>query len=265
MTGSLLIANCWFLVLTALSRGPSLRFRLLLFALFLSLPACLMAQNIPMGSSSYTLNLNGKSCGKISSSITATENGYSLKTAARLQIGSTPFAFSRSGSVDKQLNPQEEILNGSVNGSAVVFGLDASGGKYNIRISANGKQYSNTLASHPHTVFLPDFDPAAAQLIVTETATYQNIWVLIPKKTGLLDSVQVVKHSPGKGTLDGKAISVQHFTVTISGLSSDIFATTTGLFLQQETPEQGFALIRDGFVLTPSSTAPATGSTPSKK
>lgn len=224
-----------------------------------------MAQSIPTGTSSYTLNLNGKSCGKIASSITASNSGYSLRTTAKLQIGTTPFAFSRSGSVDRQLNPIEEILNGSVNGSAVVFGLDASGGKYNIKISANGKQYSNTLIPHPHMVFLPDFDPAALQTLVTEIATYQNIWVVIPKQTGLLYSVQVVKHSPGQGTLDGKPITVQHFTVTISGISSDLFASAAGLFLQQETPEQGFALIRDGFVLTPSSTTTSTGSTPPKK
>lgn len=224
-----------------------------------------IAQNIPAGSSSYTLNLSGKPCGKISSSITPGANGYTLKTIAKLQIGDTPFAFSRTGSIDRQLNPVEEILSGSVNGKAVVFGLDASAGKYNIRISANGKQYSNTLSPHAHTVFLPDFDPAAAQILVTEIATNQEVWVLIPKQTGLLNTVQTVKHSLKQGTLDGRQIGVQHFTVTIAGVSSDIFATTTGLLLQQETPEQGFALIRDGFELTPSTTDTTPSDPPSQK
>lgn len=219
-------------------------------AALICLPLSVAAQSIPTGPSLFTVNLNGKSCGKISSSITPSSSGYTLKTTAKLQLGQTSFAFSRSGTVDRQLHPVEEIVNGTLNGSAVLFGLQATTSQYNIKISANGQEYSNTLATHPHTVFLPDFDAAALQMLVTDMSANQDVWAVIPKQKGILASVQVVKHSQVQGTLSGKPIPVQHLTVTISGLSSEIFTATNGLLLQQETPEQGFALIRDGFQLT---------------
>lgn len=232
-----------------------LRIRALLFvALLFCLPLLLKAQSLPTGSSTYSLTLNGKLCGKISSNIASSADGYSLTTTAKLQIDNTPFNFSRNGMIDRQLHPVEEILNGSVDGSAVVFGVDASEGKYNIKVSANGKQSSNTLAPHPHTVFLPDFDPIAMQVLVTNIITNKDVWALIPKQTGLLYAIQITERPQEQGTLDGKPVAVRHVTATIAGVASEVFSTMNGLFVQQETPEQGFALVRDGFKLTPSAT-----------
>jgi hypothetical protein len=243
-----------------------LRFRLLFFvATSFCLPAFLSAQGLPTGSAIYSLNFSGQPCGTISTSITPTANGFSLMAKAKLQIDKTPFAFSRDGVIDRALNPVRESLNGAVNGSAVLFSLNSTAGKYAIQISANGKQYSNNLAQHEHAVFLPDFDPAAIQVLVTKIATNQSVWVLIPKQTGLLYALQVAHKPQVQGTLDGKPIAVQHLSITIAGANSDLFTTATGLFLQEEIPQQGFALIRNGFKLSaPSTSGPAPSAAPSQ-
>jgi hypothetical protein len=242
-----------------------LRLRTLFFvAISLSLPTFLKAQSLPTGPATYALDLSGHPCGTISTNINPTSNGYALATTAKLQINTTPFAFSRNGVIDRQLNPVKETLNGAVNGSAVLFALNTAAGKYAINISANGKQYSNSLAQHAHTVFLPDFDPVAVQVLITTLATNQSVWVLIPKQTGLLYPVQVAQKPQTQGTLDGKSVTVRHISVTIAGVSSDIFSTPTGLFLQEETPQQGFALVRNGFKLVAPTTGAPSASTPPK-
>jgi hypothetical protein len=175
-----------------------------------------------------------------------------LTSKAKLQLDKTQFAFSREGAATQQLNITKESLSGTVNGSAVLFNVTAVNGKYSIQISANGKQYSYNLDQHPHTVFLPDFDPAALQVLATEMVTNTDLWVLVPKQTGLLYPVKLENKPQEKGTLNGQSVPVIHKTATINGEAYDLFTTDAGLLVQVEIAQQGFALIRDGFQLRPS-------------
>jgi hypothetical protein len=52
--------------------------------------------------------------------------------------------------------------------------------------------------------------------------------------------------------LDGKAITVHHLVATIAGAATDLFSGPENQLLQAELPQEGFALVRKGFVLTPS-------------
>jgi hypothetical protein len=54
-----------------------------------------------------------------------------------------------------------------------------------------------------------------------------------------------------QGTLDGKPIPVHHLVATVAGVATDLFSGPENQLLQAELPQQGFALIRKGFVLTP--------------
>ncbi len=235
----------------------------LLFAVFLTVSALSVAQSLPSGPSSYSVTLRGQSAGKVSAAITPTSNGYNLTARAKLQLDTTQFAFSRDGAVNQQLNLTKESLSGTVNGSAVLFNVSAANGKYSIQISANGKQYTNTLDQHPHTVFLPDLDPVALQQLATEMVANSDLWVLIPKQTGLLYPVKVENKAQEKGTLNGQSIPVVHKTATINGQAYEVFTSGTGLLVQVEIPQQGFALIRDGFQLRPSAGNPGAAGKPS--
>ena len=54
-----------------------------------------------------------------------------------------------------------------------------------------------------------------------------------------------------EGTLDGKPVTVHHLVATIAGADTDLFSGPENQLLQAELPQQGFALVRKGFVLTP--------------
>jgi hypothetical protein len=63
--------------------------------------------------------------------------------------------------------------------------------------------------------------------------------------------VQLATYADQQGTLDGKAIAVHHLVATIAGAQTDLFSGPDNQLLQAELPQQGFALVRKGFVLTP--------------
>jgi hypothetical protein len=64
------------------------------------------------------------------------------------------------------------------------------------------------------------------------------------------------------GTLDSKPVLVHHLKATIAGASSDIFSGPENQLLQAELTQQGFAIVRKGFVLTPPAKAGAPPSAP---
>ena len=63
--------------------------------------------------------------------------------------------------------------------------------------------------------------------------------------------MQLATYADQEGTLDGKPITVHHLVATIAGANTDIFSGPENQLLQAELPQEGFALIRKGFVLKP--------------
>ena len=107
----------------------------------------------------------------------------------------------------------------------------------------------------PHTaaVFLPDFDPGALETLLALAVTQNNrdLWAILPKQAGSIAPIQLATYADEQGTLDGKPIAVHHLVATISGAATDLFSGPENQLLQAELPQQGFALVRKGFVLTP--------------
>ena len=112
-------------------------------------------------------------------------------------------------------------------------------------------------------VFLPDFDPGALDTLLAIAVTQNNrgLWAIIPKQSGAqpgtVVAIQLATYADEKGTLNGKPIEVHHLVATIAGAKSDLFSGPGNQLLQAELPQQGFALIRNGFVLTPPAKAGA--------
>jgi hypothetical protein len=79
-----------------------------------------------------------------------------------------------------------------------------------------------------------------------------------------LNPVIIATYADEQGTLEGKAIKVHHLVATIAGAKTDLFADPQGQLLQAELPQEGFALVRRGFVLQPPAkpVAAPTNSTP---
>jgi hypothetical protein len=122
-----------------------------------------------------------------------------------------------------------------------------------INISASGHSTTTRLAPHLGAVFLPDFDPGALETMLALAVTRNNagIWAILPKQAGSVEPIQLATYADEQGTLDGKSIVVHHLVANIADASTHLFSGPDNQLLQAELPEQGFALVRNGFVLTP--------------
>ena len=108
-------------------------------------------------------------------------------------------------------------------------------------------------------MFLPDFDPGALQTLLDLGAKNNNrdLWAVIPKQAGSVQAIRLATYPDEQGTLNGNPIVVHHLVATIAGADTDLFSGPDDQLLQAELPQDGFALVRNGFVLKPSTKAPA--------
>ncbi len=72
-----------------------------------------------------------------------------------------------------------------------------------------------------------------------------------------MEPVTLATYPDEEGTLDGKPIAVHHLVATIAGATTHLFSGPENQLLQAELPQEGFALVLDGFVLKPSAKAGA--------
>ena len=157
----------------------------------------------------------------------------------------------------EELTPASQLmhvqLSAIVNGEAVNVIAAPDSAQLLLNISARGKSTTTRLSAHSGAVFLPDFDPGALETLLTLAVMRNNrdIWAILPKNAGSIEPVQLATYPDQKGTLDGKPIIVHHLIATIGGASTDIFSGPESQLMQAELPQQGFALIRKGFVLKP--------------
>jgi hypothetical protein len=79
----------------------------------------------------------------------------------------------------------------------------------------------------------------------------RDLWALIPKQTGSVAPLRIATNADMQGTLDGKPVEVHHLTVTYNTSKTEIFSSPKNELLQAEWTDEGFALVRQGFKLTP--------------
>ena len=145
-------------------------------------------------------------------------------------------------------------LSATVNGQAVSVVCKPDGAQILVNISASGKSTTTRLPLHVAAVFMPDFDPGALETLLALAVQHNgsDLWAILPKQSGSIEPVQVATYPDQQGTLDAKAIAVHHLVATIAGAQTDLFSGPENQLLQAELPQQGFALVRKGFVLKPS-------------
>ena len=145
-------------------------------------------------------------------------------------------------------------LSATVNNSTVTVTAAPDTAQILLNISANGRSSTTHLDSHPATVFLPDFDPGAIETLLALGVSQNNrgLWAILPKQAGSIAPIQLATYADEQGSLDGKSIVVHHLVATIASAVTDLFSGPENQLLQAELPQRGFALVRKGFVLTPS-------------
>jgi hypothetical protein len=202
---------------------------------------------------SFTVNQHGHEVGIANFELAAGPTGNTSSSSVNVQMQGLEYAISKTEQLDQANHLQHVVLSGTVNGSAANVIGKPDGAQFLLNISANGRSSTSRLDGHPNQVFLPDFDPGALQQLLTLAAAQNNrdLWAIIPKQAGSIQPVQLATYADEQGTLDGRPIVVHHLVATIGGAETDLFSGPENQLLQVELPQEGFALVRKGFVLAP--------------
>jgi hypothetical protein len=208
-------------------------------------------------SGSFIIAQHGKPVGTATVTFTANPNGFDTTSVVRVAMQGLNYNFSKTEQLSSANQLRHVQLSATVNNSAVNLTAAPDAAQIVLNVSANGRNTTTRLAAHPGAVFLPDFDPDAFDTLLALAVTQNNrgLWAVIPKKAGTQDGsivpIQLATYADLEGTLDGKAIAVHHLQATIAGAKSELFSGPKNQLLQAEIPQQGFAIVRKGFVLTP--------------
>jgi hypothetical protein len=234
-------------------------FSLSLFAALLSfVPHAAAAQT-----GSFIIAQHGKPVGTATVTFSAGPNGLDTTSVVRVDMQGLKYSLSKNEKLSAANQLRHVDVSANVNGSAVNLTAAPDAAQILLNVSASGKSSAVRLATHAGAVFLPDFDPGAFDTLLALAVAQNNraLWAIIPKQSGTQAGTQVpvvlATYADMNGTVDGKPIAVHHLVATIGGAKTDLFSGPKNQLLQAELPQQGFALVRKGFVLTPPAKAGA--------
>jgi len=204
-------------------------------------------------SGSFQIAQNGHAVGTASFHFTATGTGYDSTSLVKVAMQGLDYALSKTERLSSANQLEHVQLSALVNGEAVSVVAAPDAAQLLLNISASGKSSTTRLAAHPGAVFLADFDPGALETLLALAVTQNNrgLWAILPINAGSIEPVRLATYADQQGTLDGKPITVHHLVATIAGADTDLFSGPENQLLQAELPQQGFALVRKGFVLKP--------------
>jgi len=222
-----------------------------------ALVAGLLSVSAAAQSGSFIVAQHGKPVGTAEFNFAASPHGYNSTSMVRIAMQGLNYALSKTESLSSTNHLRHVQVSATVNSAAVNLTAAPDTAQFLLNVSANGKSSTARLALHPDAVFLPDFDPGAFETLVTLAVSHngRGLWAIIPKQAGSqagsIATIQLATYADEKGTLDGKPVVVHHLIATIAGGKTDLFSGPENQLLQAELPQQGFALVRKGFVLTP--------------
>lgn len=233
-------------------RIPAPKFALL--ALLCLLPPRAMPQ-----AGSFIISQHGHTVGSATVTFTGTPNGYTSTTVVRVAMQGLTYNLSKTEQLTSANAIKHVQLSATVNNSAVTITVAPDSAQILLNTSANGKSTTTRLVNHPAAVFLPDFDPGAFDTLLALAVANNNrgLYAVIPKQEGSVSPIVLATLADEKGTIDTKPVTVHHLKATFAGASTEIFSGPDSQLLQAELPQQGFALVRKGFVLTPPAKAGA--------
>ena len=202
---------------------------------------------------SFEIAQHGHAVGTASYKFASVPKGVDSTSLVKVAMQGLDYALSKNEELTATDELEHVQLSAIVNGEAVTVAAKLDAEQFVLDISANGRSTSTRLAAHKAAVFLPDFDAGALQTLLTLAVAHnsRDLWAIVPKQAGTIEPVQLATYADQVGTLDGKQITVHHLVATIAGANTDLFSGPENQLLQAELPQQGFALVRKGFVLTP--------------
>ena len=214
-------------------------------------------------SGEFTVSQHGHPVGTAFFHFAASPQGYSSTSVVRIAMQGLDYSLSKTELLSQANHLRNVQLSATVNGSAVNVTAAPDAAQILLNVSADGRSSTMRIDPHPAAVFLPDFDPGALETLLALAVAGNNgdLWAIIPKQSGSqigsIQAIQLATYADEKGTLDGKPVIVHHLVAMIAGAATHLFSGPENQLLQAELPQQGFALVRKGFVLTPPAKAGA--------
>jgi hypothetical protein len=215
-------------------------------------------------SSNFTIAQHGHPVGTAGFSFPHATGGHLFTSQVHISMQGLNYALSNTEELFPSNHLRHAQISATVNGSAVNLTVAVDSAQYLLNVSANGRAATTRLEFHPAAVLLPDFDPGALQTLLDLSSSpadsRSGLWAILPKQSTADDGstqpasiqpIQVATYRDEQGTLDGKPIAVHHLIATIASARTELFSGPNNQLLQAELPQQGFALVRGGFVLTP--------------
>jgi hypothetical protein len=204
-------------------------------------------------SGSFTINAHSTAVGTATFDVRATPKGYESSSVVKVSMQGLTYSLSKTEQLNSANRLVHVLLSGIVNGSAVSIAAKPDAGQILINISANGRATTTRLDGHPNAVVLADFDAGALEtlLVIAGQQNNRDLWAVLPKGSGSIQPVRLATYADQKGTYNGNPITVHHLVATIGSDKTDLFSGPENQLLQAELNDQGFALVRKGFVLTP--------------
>jgi len=242
------------------NQKPVRTFRVLVSVIFITL---VLPQALSGQSGSFTISQLGKQVGTASFKFVSKADGLDSTSTVHVSMKGLEYAFSKTEQLSDASELKHVQLSATVNGSAVNVVGSPDSAQFLLNISSNGRSSTARLESHSAAVFMPDFDPGALETLLTLGVYRKNhdLWAIFPKQSGnqpaSVSAVKLATYSDEQGTLNGQPVTVHHLVATVDGASTDLFSDSDNHLLQAELPQQGFAVIRNGFVLKPPAKAGA--------
>jgi len=201
----------------------------------------------------WLVSQHGKQVGTARATVTRAGSGFTATAVVNVEMQGLKYALSKTEELTTQRGLENVELSAVVNGQAVRVTAKPEAGQLALTMAANGRTTAAKLPLHVGAVLLPDFDGGAWETLLAVAAAKNNrdVWAVIPKQAGSVEAVTLATYADEKGTLDGKAIAVRHLVATIAGAQTELFVGPGDELLQAELAQDGFALVRKGFVLTP--------------
>ena len=206
---------------------------------------------------SFEVSQLGHPVGTANFNFSPTAGGYDSTSVVRVAMQGLDYSLSKTESLSAANELKHVQLSAIVTGSAVNVTAAPDSAQLLLNVSANGRSSTARLDAHSAAVFLPDFDPGALETLLALGVSRNNrdLWAIVPKQSGAqpgsVAPIELATYADEQGTLDGKPIAVHHLIATIAGAKTDLFSGPENQLLQAELPQQGFALVRKGFILKP--------------
>jgi hypothetical protein len=244
-----------------------------LLAAVLALPAALVfaqgsaksdvpkTSNVPVAK--FQLQVQGKTIGSADYAFSSTELGWAATSHSDFDlqahvVTTRNLTFLKDWGV---LSDASFIMAGEVPESLTLT-PNATHTKLTFHAVAAGQEVNSDFDLDPHTVVLPNFDPAGLQVLLNMQASAPapdgNYMCLVPSGQGTMLPCTFTQAGAGSGTLDSKPLPLKHWLLKLGPVAMDVWANANGDLMLASVAAQNVAYTRTGFALDKQSAAAAT-------